>query len=399
MSDPSTWSGPDHIRQQVQRLWDDGRLLAARMSGETLFPLALRLRQPTAADIGTQFDAVRAWIARLEAGSAAGGKAQYAIVWRAINHRQTGRNQVPDHVVVGTAHDALRLIGRSADARRFDELAAATLAAFPQLSQWLAKRALVVLDNAACWSRILAVLAWFVAHPRPGLYLRQIDLAGIDSKFIESRRTLFAELLDQVLPTEAVRADASGARQFETRYGLLAKPALVRLRILDPVLHIAGLSDLSVPVAQFAALQIPAQRIFITENEINGLAFPDAPGAIVVFGGGYAVDRLALVPWLRNREVVYWGDIDTHGFGILDRLRASLPHARSMLMDTPTLLAHRDLWGAEEEGKRHLGELTRLTVAERTLFDALRTDYFGERLRMEQERLGFDWVRAAIAGL
>jgi hypothetical protein len=399
MSAPSTWSTPEHIRQQVQRLWDDGRLLAARLGGEALFPLALRLRQPTVADIGTQFENVRAWIGRLDAGRGTEDKPHYEIVWRAINHRQTGRNQVPDHVVVRSVQDALRLIGRSSDARRFDELAALTLAAFPQLSQWLTRRALLVLGNGPSWPHILAVLSWFVAHPRPGIYLRQIDLAGIDSKFIESRKALLSELLDLVLPAGAVRTDAVGARQFEARYGLLAKPALVRLRILDPALAIGGLSDLSVPVAQFAALQIAAERIFITENEINGLAFPDSPGAIVVFGGGYAVDRLAHVPWLRSREVVYWGDIDTHGFGILDRLRASLPHVRSMLMDQATLLAHRDLWGAEEEGKRQLGELSRLTGVEFALFDALRNDLFGERLRMEQERLGFNWVRAAIAHL
>jgi hypothetical protein len=399
MSDPSIWSTPDQIRQQVQRLWDDGSLLAARLDGTTLFPLALRLRQPSTADIGARFDAVRAWIGALEAGSAPAGKPHYEIVWRAINHRQTGRNQVPDHVTVHTAQDALRMIGRSADARRFDELAAATLARFPQLSHWLAKRSLQVLDHAALWSRILAVLAWFVAHPRPGVYLRQIDLAGIDSKFIESRKVLLSEMLDQVLPAEAVDTGFAGARQFEARYGLLAKPALVRLRILDPALMVAGLSDLSVPVAQFAALQIGAERVFITENEINALAFPPASDAIVVFGGGYGVDRLAQVPWLRSREVVYWGDIDTHGFGILDRLRASLPHVRSLLMDEPTLLAHRELWGSEEEGKRYLGALDRLTAEESTLFAALRMDRFGERVRMEQERIGFDWVCAAIANL
>jgi hypothetical protein len=43
--------------------------------------------------------------------------------------------------------------------------------------------------------------------------------------------------------------------------------------------------------------------------------------------------------------------------------------------------------------------LTRLGTDEHALYQALRDDVFGERLRMEQERIGFGWVREAIAGL
>ncbi|MES2152678.1 MAG: DUF3322 domain-containing protein [Pseudomonadota bacterium] len=391
MSTRSAWSTPATIRAQVQRMWDDGRLLAARVSDAGLFPLELALRQPSVSELGEQFEAVRAWIRDLEAGSA------YQIVWREINHRQLGRNRMPDKVVLASDSDALRLIGRRAQAQRFDQLAAATLALFPQLRDWIARRPLAVLAEADAWERVLAILSWFVAHPRPQLYARQLDIAGVDSKFIEARKVLLAELLDQVLPDQAIRADASGARQFEARFGLLSKPPLLRFRTLDPNLAICGLSDMTVPVAQFCALKIAARRVFITENEINGLAFPEVPEGLVIFGGGYGIDRLADVAWLRERDVVYWGDIDTHGFAILDRLRASMPHARSMLMDEATLLAHRSLWGQEDAGKRFGGNPTRLGGAELALFEALRQDRFGERVRMEQERLGYAWVTNAIA--
>ena len=43
-----------------------------------------------------------------------------------------------------------------------------------------------------------------------------------------------------------------------------------------------------------------------------------------------------------------------------------------------------------------MGTLSRLSEAERVLFEQLRDDVFGERIRMEQERLGFTWVNAAI---
>jgi hypothetical protein len=392
----AAWSTPADIQSQLQRMWDDGRLLSARLNAEPLFPLELRLRQPSISALGEQFDAARGWIRKLEAGSRAAKGHGYDIVWRDVNHRQLGRNSVPEKVLVPSEVDTLRLIGREADAKRFDQLAATTLACFPQLKSWVARRALMVLDHHAAWGRILAILQWFAAHPRAGLYLRQLDIEGVDSKFIETRKALLAEMLDQVLPAESVLATATGARQFEARYGLLIKPALIRFRILDGALNMSGLSDISVPVAQFAQLDLDVRRIFITENEINGLALPNAPSSIVVFGGGYGIDRLAEIAWLRNKEIVYWGDIDTHGFAILDRLRASLPHARSMLMDADTLHAHRLLWGAEEKDKRFMGQLNRLSSAEYALFEALRDDVLGARIRMEQERLRFGWVSEAV---
>lgn len=96
--------------------------------------------------------------------------------------------------------------------------------------------------------------------------------------------------MDQVLPADAIAADAIGVRQFETRYGLLGKRALVRFRILDSARSIGGMSDLSVPVTQFAALELDVEQVFIMENEINALAFPDVERAMVIFGGGYGID-------------------------------------------------------------------------------------------------------------
>lgn len=392
MKPAGPWSSCATVRAQLQRLWDDGSILAARVRGEMLFPLELRLRQPSVTQLGEQFEAVRDWIRELEAGADG-----YQILWREINHRQLGRNRVPDKALIASEGDALRLLGRQGDVRRFDQLAAATLAGFPQLHAWLARRALVVLEQAGAWERILAILQWFVLHPSPHMYLRQLDIPGVDSKFIEARKGLLTELLDLVIDPAAIEQSAAGARQFEARYGLLSKPALVRFRILDPAYWIGGLFDLSVPVAQFAALATKVEHVFITENEINGLAFPPAPASMVIFGGGYGIDRLADISWLRERRIDYWGDIDTHGFAILDRLRAHLPHTRSLLMDAATLHAHRALWGQEDKDKRYIGQPARLDRDEQALYAALRDDVFGERVRMEQERLGFGWVSAAIA--
>src|ERR1035438_3808216 len=111
------WTTPADLRRQVQRLWDSGRLLAAGMNGESLFPLELRLRGPDMRALSERFEEVRQWIRELESEN------RYAIEWREVNHRLLGRNRVPARVVVPGEREALELIGKTDDAARFRSLA------------------------------------------------------------------------------------------------------------------------------------------------------------------------------------------------------------------------------------------------------------------------------------
>jgi hypothetical protein len=142
---------------------------------------------------------------------------------------------------------------------------------------------------------------------------------------------------------------------------------------------------------------LPVDRVFITENEINGLAFPNVLGSLVIFGLGYGLDRLSEVSWLHRREVHYWGDIDTYGFHILDRLRALLPAVKSFLMDRQTLLEHESLW--VQESNPYRAELSRLASSEQALYDDLRHNRFGERVRLEQERISYGWLVSTVGTL
>ncbi len=274
------------------------------------------------------FEEARTWIRTLEEGARERRGFGYDVEWTEINHRQLGRNRVPDKVVVSTEADALRLIGTQKDAERFERLSRMTQERFPELRDWLIRRPFVALDHAVDWANVLAVLAWFRDHPNSGHYLRQIDIEGIDTKFIENHRSLLADLLSITIERQA-GLEPGALATFEQNYGLKGKPPIVRFRVLDPALAIGGLTDIAVPADQFAVLRVRAPRIFITENEINGLAFPDMAKSLVVFGLGYSLDLLGGATWMRNCEIHYWGDIDTHGFAMLNRLRTRFPRVRS----------------------------------------------------------------------
>jgi hypothetical protein len=292
------------------------------------------------------------------------------------------------------------MLGKARHGERFQQLWQQTQTTLPALLPWLLKRPLQVLELFDRWSRLLAVVDWLQTHPRPGVYLRQVDIPRVDTKFIEANRGVLTEWLDLALPPDAIDAAATGLSQFNRRYGFLDKPLRIRFRLLDaslpqmPGCH--GFSDITLDADSFAQLALPVQRVFITENETNFLAFPPVAKAIVVFGAGYGWDALAPATWLNHCRVHYWGDIDTHGFAILDRLRSHFLHAVSFLMDRETLMAHREHWGEEPEPLEQT--LTRLTAEEVALYEELRSGSLQPRLRLEQERVGFPWLLHAIHG-
>lgn len=384
------WTTAADLKAQLLRYWDRGEILRYRLQDEALFPLKLRLRRPTSRELAADFDEVRLWITQIS-------KLQdYDIEWKEIRHHIHGRNRLPHAVYAPDESTALKLIGKNRQAAGFHMLSNTTLQRFPELKPWLIKRPAKMLQQAGCWRQILQVLSYFQQHPRSGLYLRQLDIVGVDTKFIERHRGLLSELLDLILPEDVVNSGATGIKAFNRRYGLKDEPALIRFRLLDPRQQLQGLTDLTVPADQFAGLNLPASTVFITENKINGLAFPQMPDALVIFGLGYGLEVLKECDWLGNKKIVYWGDIDTHGFRILNQLRKEFPRASSLLMDKLTLMHHRPLWVQEKPGQRSMIELTRLTLEEQQLYDDLRYDRIDEAIRLEQERIPFGWVNTIL---
>lgn len=311
-----------------------------------------------------------------------GGSRAFRFVRGPAGLRELGQQRVPVRAVIPTQEDALRLAGKVQAFRRFEALVAETRRRLPALLPYVAHRPLAALELADAWPGLLAVCEHLAAHPRPGGYLRALDVPGVDTKFLERHAAVLWELLPLVLPPAAV--DVAVARReahaFERRFGFA--------------------HDLAVPLAAFAAWGEPGvATVVVTENKVNGLAFPPLPGAIVIFGLGYGVQALREVPWLADRRLVYWGDLDTHGFAILAQLRGLWPQTASFLMDEATLLAHRAAWGQEPEAQRCLRELPELTAAERAAYEGLRTDAWGPRVRLEQERIAFGAVEAAVRHL
>jgi hypothetical protein len=255
---------------------------------------------------------------------------------------------------------------------------------------------------AESWNRLLNVVDWCLAHPRPGIYLRQVDIPGIDTKFIESHKGTLYDLLNLALQTNVIVASATGVSHFNQRFGFRDKPERVRFRVLDPILSplpdlLMNDQDFTVTSQGFSKITPSPLRVFVTENEVNFLAFPPYHGAWVIFGAGYGFDALKDIEWLKKCDIYYWGDIDTHGFAALDQFRADFPDARSLLMDSATLLQHSAHW--VEEHQQTIRILSRLTVDEQRLFEELCCGRWGKSIRLEQEKISMQCLLQSLAML
>ncbi|QMW03206.1 DUF2220 domain-containing protein [Spirosoma foliorum] len=212
----------------------------------------------------------------------------------------------------------------------------------------------------------------------------RIQPIALPTKFIESNRPILRTLLDYLIP-EHLNADET---DFYKRFHLYVEEPMVKIRFLDASLRVhPTLSHISVWLSEFRTLHLGGSRVFIVENLTTFLTFPTFPDSIAIWGGGFAVTLLGGTDWLHDKQLYYWGDLDAHGFQILDQCRKLFPNTQSLLMDRATFDAHKHLITTGETTP--VMELPYLTEEEQSLFQLLNQNGW----RVEQERLGEGWVQ------
>ncbi|WP_051518579.1 Wadjet anti-phage system protein JetD domain-containing protein [Intrasporangium chromatireducens] len=386
------WSTVDDIRSALQRQWDKGELLRVAAQG-AWEPVRVPLRAPSARELAAAFGPVQDWAGALHRAADGGRQPAFGLEVRPVGGRLVGANVVPSAAWFDEPEQVWRLLRVADQVATFQRVLRLGAEAHPALADWVVAHPLRALSHAAVWPKVVATVLWLRATVGTAAYLRQIDVPGVDTKFIEGHRGLLAELLDAVAPGVADETRSPG-KDFARRYGFRDKPAMTRLRSLDGTSLFGGLTDVSVRVEELAATTVSARHILVVENEVTFLALPALPGVVAFFGSGFDVLRLGRLPWLLDRDVLYWGDLDTDGFVILDRLRSQLPAVRSVLMDLETLTMHSSQWTTDPKPSRL--SLARLTPGEAAVYRTLRDNELGTSVRLEQERVNYAHVASAL---
>lgn len=392
-----SWSTPSGVAAKVRRRWDSGALLTAYAQGLAWVPLSVPVSGPAVSEIGGRLDEVRAWANALERGAGRTERPAYRIEYKSVGGRLLGSNQLPVRVWLESYDEAWRLLGVAAQVDLFDSLLDKGRRAHPGVGTWMAEHPHQALRLANDWDRLLAVTEWIGSRDGSSRYLRQIDVGGVDTKFIEAHRGVLGQLLDRVLDIGRIDFDQPRSA-FALRYGFLDKPTYIRFRLLSPGPRFPReVSELTLRAQELAEIDPGPGTVIVVENEITYLAFPQVADALVLFGSGYSVSTLQGLPWMRQKRLHYWGDIDTHGFAILNRCRHVFPDVRSLLMDRGTLLGHRSQWVTETTPTNV--HLDRLTAEEGDLYRDLVEGSFGTSVRLEQERVNYQAILDAVERL
>jgi hypothetical protein len=365
---------PADIRKKATRLYLP--FLRSWLKEEPFFPQVIPVGK-----LPSDYVELRKSVHALQAQSKERHSHGYTLDYQVLQKRFSGKQTVPARAILETEHDFLWLIEKEEEFDLFRQDVMLLRDRLPQLGAWLERNPQKMIEHHGLWADLFAVCRYFLDHPRPNLYLRELPI-NVHTKFIEQHRGIVRELLEQLMPQEEI---PQAATTFEQRFGLHEKEPLVRLRLLNEQLYNhyrLPLNELSVPVSQLEVLDLlRGQRCIVTENEMTFLALPRYKDTFALFGGGFMVRNLEAISWLALCPIIYWGDLDAQGFQILSSLRAFFPHVVSVMMDWESLCAFSGFCVASTPCP--IRQLPHLTYEEHALFLHL----VENNLRLEQEHI------------
>lgn len=224
---------------------------------------------------------------------------------------------------------------------------------------------------------LLAAADWFHHHTATGLTPRQVPIPGLHAKWLDQH------MRDLLTLTGRNTLDL-----------LPRHPARIHFTYLDPYHRAAGgrLHDSATVGDTFSPAYQP-RIVVISENKDTAIHFPALRGAIAVEGDGFGGKTAAAFGWLTGSErLYYWGDIDIHGYEILNGWRADGVAVTSILMDLVTYDEYEPFGTNTDKRGNPLTagdrkDLPRLTPSERAVYERLTDTGWAKHRRIEQERI------------
>ncbi len=311
----------------------------------------------------------------------------YTITYEVRKTKLLGTQSFPSSIYFETENDFIKFLKKEKEVENFILSGNQTFEEFPELKYWIERNPLKFIVNISIWTEILKVCRFFKNNSKPNLYIRELPIK-VHTKFIENNKGIIKELLDIIIANSI----NSFENDFEKRFSLKYSESLVRFKILDESIsleYFLGISDISVPISQFNNLKFPVKRVIIVENKINlytTLTLPNQENTIAIFGKGFQVSNIKNIEWLKEVEILYWGDLDAQGFEILSQVRGYFPNTQSILMDEFTF---------DKFFEYDLGTISKVTTKlnltdpELAIYNKVKENNW----RLEQEKIPLEYVK------
>lgn len=372
---------PAELADRLSRQWSGADNREKRLLSSDAWPITLSIGKPTAEEFASQTKRVRdhleSW-RQISIGE---------VTWESMRFRAGSEPiDIPTGWRINTPHEWVAACGDRTISQQFSTLIE-TFARVDSRFHRPLTRQLQLIDGKASdeleqAARVALALTPGCAEGRP---LRAIQVAGIDSKFIERNRKLIIEFLDALFGEEV------SERGLETFLGACDDSAhwLLVVPLCKGLLPFA---QQRVRASEIHTNKMPGSHIVVVENERCVHSLPETADAIAILGAGLNLGWMS-AQWLQETRLAYWGDIDTWGLQMLSRARACVPSLTPLLMSQSVFDAFASTCAVTEEVPADQQAPANLTHAEKELYQNLRLSTKG---RVEQEFLSRELVHDAI---
>jgi len=380
---------PDDVQATLlKKEWDSARNLRDRLSGKRGFPLKITLKVPTGAQALQKVSHFHKYIKEWR-------QSPYSshVTWKQKQYRQLGTHDVPVTLTLENIQSLIEFIGPKAIERSkhwqnfMQPILDFDSNLYPLLVRHLLDLENMKTDDVQLIPRLLSQL-----HKGMGIgsYLRALPLKHVDTKFLENNFSLISDLLDMHFDGEI--SHENGLMNWIGCVDIPRAWLLVRPLCPQSEERMCGLSILQLSTQTLRDNPLPARNILVVENNQSGFGLPTLKDTIAIFGGGANVSWMD-AKWLSDKNIGYWGDIDTWGFKLLSDARQYIPDLRAIMMDKETMIEFEQRTVSEPSPVDKLPP--NLFANEIKLFEELQQGrYRGSRL--EQERISADYIEKQL---
>ncbi|MEO5876311.1 MAG: Wadjet anti-phage system protein JetD domain-containing protein [Streptosporangiaceae bacterium] len=315
---------------------------------------------------------------------------KHGLTLTTTSRRVQGTTQsIPTHVTVPDLHTAIGLAGPewSRRVQRGRDRLATLQTAFHDAKDLPKIVRMVDTYPTADFDLLCAAATWFRNNSASGLTPRQVPIEGLHAKWLNTHRHLVQAL--------------SGTDSLDL---LPPHPQRVHFTYLDPD-HLAE-GNRRHDSATVGDTMDPAylpEIVIISENKDTAIHFPPLTRAVSVEGSGFGgAGAIASLNWVSSAShVIYWGDMDSAGFEIVNLFREKELAVRTILMDLPAFESYERFGTTADVRGNPLGTPTRkalslLTENEQALYECLTEPEWAHVRRIEQERIPLAIALAAV---
>jgi hypothetical protein len=267
---------------------------------------------------------------------------------------------------------------------------------FKFLHNWILLNYKCINNYTWKWQNILKVVKYFLTNPKKHLFARELEI-DVDTKFVERNKVIIEELL-VFIDKEQENAFSFVWNSFEDKFWLKTKSIFIRFRFLDYDIKQdffwVKLDDLYLSLQDFTNLKTTFKKVFIVENEINYLTFPFVKDAILIWWKWFNISNLKHISWMKEKEIYYFWDLDSHWFKILAQCRKYFRQTKSIFMNREVFdLYNIFIWEWKRLWDEEINNLEK--YLEKEEFELLK--YINKNnLRLEQENIRQEYIEESL---